>query len=430
MALLLLSAFFSSVETAMTTINKIKLRNMVECGLPGAELAQKILGNPKKLLTSVLIGNNLVNIGASAMATSIAMEFISGRGAAVGAATGVITVIILIFGEITPKTISAQNPEKIALFFIKPVAFFVYIFTPLVLLFSLITNGIMRLTGNYRKDPVPVLTESEFRTMVNVSHDEGIIEHEERTMIHNVVVFGDRKASDVMIARTNMQGVPAGATLAEVKDLFWTEQFSRMPVYQESMDNIVGILYYKDIFKKNTRSSGFSIMNYAREPYFTYESKPLSQLFIKMRTERIPMAIVLDEYGGTAGLITIEDLVEKIVGRIYDEYDDENISVQKISDDEFLLDGSCRLADVNQAAGCNFESRDYDSIGGYVMGVMGRVPEPGEGCSEERGGFSVRFTVEEMIKNHIELVRLLILKSGEADEKREGEGDKNEAEDL
>lgn len=403
--LLLLSAFFSSSETALTSISKIKLMNMVENEVKGAKNIQKVLENPGKLLSAILIGNNLVNIGASAMATSIAISMAGNNNVAVGIATGIITVLILIFSEITPKTFTSQNAEKVSLFVIRPIAFIVWLFTPLVFVFNFVSSIILRVLGVKTNAKTPLITEAELKTMVTVSHTEGVIEREEKTMIDNVVDFGDHNAEDIMIPRIQILAVSVDATLDEVIDTFMKEHYSRMPVYKENLDNIVGIIHLKDIFLLNNNGKdkeAFRMKDYMREPYFTYESKPLSKLFITMRTKRIPIAIVLDEYGGTSGLITLEDLIEEIVGDIDDEYDEENFEIQKISDTEYTVLGQAKIEDVNEMADADFKSENYDSIGGYVMGVLGHIPSQGESFIDK--GF--KFIVEDVDKNRVKRIHL------------------------
>lgn len=403
--LIFLSGFFSMSETALTSLSKIRLRTMVDENVKNAVLIQKIVEKPNKLLSSILIGNNIVNIGASALATSFAINICNNIGIpaanGVGIATGLMTLFILIFGEITPKTYAAQNSEKVSIGVIKIIAFCCYVFTPLVFILNIITGFVLRLLKVDISNRAPSITESELITMVNVSHEEGVLEIDEREMINNVVDFGNCDAKDVMIPRTDVVAVEIGADYDEVVKAFKEERFSRMPVYNEKIDNIVGIISYKDIFF-DERDESFSLEKCMKEPFFTYESKPSRELFNQMKAERVAMAVVLDEYGGTSGIITIEDLVEEIVGEITDEDDEEDIQV--IKEDEYIVDGSVRIDDVNNMIGTKFESEDFDSIGGYVVGVMGRFPERGESIEAD----NVKFVIEEVDKNRIEKLRILI----------------------
>lgn len=396
--LILLSAFFSASETALTSISKIRLRNMVEENVKNADKISKLIENPNKLLSAILIGNNLVNIGASSLATAMAIQ-ISGSGG-IGIATGLMTIVILIFGEITPKTIAAQNSEKVSLFVVNIISAVVFVFTPVVKVLNIVTSLIIRLLGGNNSAKAPLITEAELKTMVNVSHEEGVLEVDERRMINNVFDFGDAKAKDVMTPRTDMIALDDQASYEEIMQLFKEERFSRLPVYHESMDDIIGILYLKDIAFID--GANFQIENYMREPFFTYESKPTSELFSQMRTKRIPVAIILDEYGGTSGLVTIEDMVEEIVGEIADEYDEQEEEIEVIKEDEYIIGGSAKLDDVNEMIGTRLESEDFDTIGGYVIGVLGRFPDAGEIVETD----NMKVKVEEVDKNRIEKLRV------------------------
>ena len=393
------SAFFSASETALTSLNKIKLRNMVEENVKNADKIQKLIDDPNRLLSSILIGNNLVNNAAASLTTMIAVSLL-GEQSGVGAATMIITIIILIFGEITPKTLASQNAEKVSIGVAKIISGVVIISTPVVKVMNLITNGLIRILGGDTSGKTPTITEAELKTMVNVSHEEGVLEVDERRMINNVFDFGDSKAKDVMTPRTDMICVEDNITYDEIVSIFKEERFSRLPVYHESVDNIVGILYVKDIIFIDVEH--FKTTDHMREPFFTYESKPISELFSEMRNNRIPAAIALDEYGGTSGLVTLEDMVEEIVGDIADEYDEQEKEIEVIKEDEFVVDGSTRLEDVNEMIGLHLESEDFDTIGGYVIGILGSLPDGGEEV-EENG---IKIVVEEVDKNRIEKLRI------------------------
>jgi len=393
------SAFFSASETALTSLNKIKLRNMTEENVKNADKVQKLIDDPNRLLSSILIGNNLVNNAAAALTTMIAVSLLGGQSG-VGAATMVITIIILIFGEITPKTLASQNAEKVSLAVANIISAIVFISTPVVKVMNLITNVLIKILGGNSTEKTPTITEAELKTMVNVSHEEGVLEVDERRMINNVFDFGDLKAKDVMTPRTDMVCVEDTITYDEIVSIFKEERFSRLPVYHESVDNIVGILYVKDIIFIDEQH--FRIIDYMREPFFTYESKPISELFSEMRGNRIRAAVILDEYGGTSGLVTLEDLVEEIVGDIADEYDEQGEEIEVIKEDEFIVDGSTRLEDVNEMIGLHLESEDFDTIGGYVIGILGSFPDGGEEVETD----NIKIVVEEVDKNRIEKLRI------------------------
>lgn len=399
--LLMLSAFFSAAETALMTLSKIRIRNMVEDNVKGASTVDKLIKNPSKLLSAILIGNNVVNIGASALATSIAIDVYGDKG--VGIATGFMTLLVLIFGEITPKSLAAQNSEKVSLGVSKVIYALTIILNPIIVFLTRLTNFLVKLMGGKVNDNQPFITEEELKTIVSVSHEEGVLEGEEKDMIYNVFEFGDSQARDVMTTRTDMVAVEVNSSYEDVIDIFKQEQFSRIPVYDNTTDNIIGILYVKDLLFLEDNKEKFDLKKYMREAYFTYEFKPVTELFNEMRTNRIQMAIVLDEYGGTDGIITIEDLIEEIVGDIEDEYDKPLDEIEVIKEDEYLVHGGARIEEVNEMIGTSIESEDFDSIGGFVMGVLGRLPESGEAIEYE----NLKFIAEIVEKNRIEKLRIL-----------------------
>lgn len=395
------SAFFSASETALTSLSKIRLRNMVEENIKNADIIAKLIEDPNRLLSSILVGNNLVNNGASALTTALAIQMFGGNAeSGAGVATILITIIILIFGEITPKTVAAQKAEKVALLVCRVISFCVVIFRPVVAVLNVVTGALTRLFGCIPGERVPLITAAELKTIVNVSHEEGVLELDERTMINNVFDFGDSKAKDVMTPRTDIVAVPVDVTYEEYVHLVKEEGFSRMPVYGEDLDNIVGILYVKDIFF--TEAADFSAERYMREPLFTYESKPIAELLAEMKKSRLAVAVVLDEYGGTSGLVTMEDMVEEIVGDIEDEYDDAEEEIEIIKDDEFVVDGSTRLEDFNEMVGTELICEEVDTIAGYILVKLGNFPVEGQELETD----GLRIVVEEMDKKRIEKVHI------------------------
>ena len=372
--LLVGSGFFSASETALMSLSRIKMRHMEEDGVKGAKLVSSLVEDSNRLLTSILIGNNIVNIAATSIATSLFTATLGAQGVAM--ATGVMTVLVLIFGEITPKTISANNPEKASLVVSKPIKFFVIILTPVVWVFNIITKVIFKLFGVDDNGVKPFITEEELKTMVNVSHEEGLLEIEEREIINNVFEFGDMQAKEAMVQRLDIVAIDMEDSYDEIIELFKTEKLSRMPVYEETIDDIIGTLNIKDIiFLSDEEIENFDIKKYIRDPFFTYEFKKITQLLEEMKKDKSQMAIVVDEYGGTAGLITIEDLVEVIVGDIEDEYDEEEDEIQVINSNEFLVEGSTKISDVNEVLGIELESEEFDSIGGYIIGYIKHIPD-------------------------------------------------------
>ena len=401
--LLLGSGFFSASETSLMSLSKIRIRYMEEEGVKGAKLVSSLIEKSSDLLSSILVGNNIVNIAATSVSTSLFISIFGDGGVAV--ATAVMTVLVLIFGEITPKTIAANSPEKVAVAVSKPISVIMKITKPIVWVFNLLTGIIFKIMGIENDGVKPFITEEELKTMVNVSHEEGVLEMEEREIINNVFQFGDMQAKEAMIQRLDMVAVNIEDSYDEIIELFKNEKLSRLPVYQDSIDDIVGILNIKDIiFLSDEEIEHFNIKDYVRDAFFTYEFKKITQLLEEMKKEKSQMAIVVDEYGGTAGLLTIEDLVEVIVGDIDDEYDEEEEEIVKISDNEYLVEGSTRISDVNEKLGINFESDEFDSIGGFIIGYLKRIPEENELI--EVG--NVKFSVESIDKNRINQIRIFV----------------------
>lgn len=395
------SAFFSASETCLMTLSKIRLRHMVDSEIKGADRINKLLKNPSKLLGGILVGNNIANIGASALATSLAITFWGDSG--VGIATAVMTFLVLIFGEITPKSLAAQNSEKIALKVARPISLIIFVLNPIIVVLIYITNTFIKILGGEVGKKRPFITEEELKTMVSVSHEEGVLEGEEKQMIYNVFEFGDSQAKDVMTPRTDMIVADSESTYEDLIKIFREEQFSRLPIYEETVDNIIGVLYIKDLIFFEDGKEEFSIAKHMRVPYFTYEYKSTVDLFADMRLKRVPIAIILDEYGGTAGIVTIEDLVEEIVGDIDDEYDDDTDKIEVIKEDEFIVDGDTKISMVNEMIGLNIESDDFDSIGGFVTGIHGRLPKTGETITYN----DTKFIIQDTSKNRIIKLKII-----------------------
>lgn len=397
--LLSLSAFFSSSETALTTVNQIRMRTLADNGDKRAARVLRVTGNPGKMLSAILIGNNIVNLSASSISTSLAIHLFGNTGA--GIATGILTFLILIFGEVTPKTMATIKADSMSLTAAAPIGFLMKILTPVIFIINKLSLGLMFLLHVNIKDAQKKMTEEELRTIVDVSQENGVIEHEERDMIHNLFDFGDAEAKEIMVPRIDMTFVQADATYQEVLDIFRQDMFTRLPVYEDSTDNVIGIINMKDFLLQNDTPE-FSVRNLLREPYFTYEHKNTADLFLEMRKSSISLAIVLDEYGVTAGLITLEDLLEEIVGEIRDEYDaDEEDDITRISDREFYVLGSANLNDVSEALSLHFTSDDYDTIGGYCLGLLDHLPEKNEIILTDN---NILLRIDRMEKNRIERI--------------------------
>ncbi|MBY0757110.1 hemolysin family protein [Clostridium sardiniense] len=402
LVLLVLSAFFSMSETALMSLSKIRIRHMVEEGVKGAKLVEKLIEDPNKLLGAILIGNNIVNIGASAIATSLAVKVSGGSESAVAIVTAVMTVLILIFGEITPKSIAKQKSEQVSLGVSKPIKLCVFIFKPFVVIFTAISSVFIRLFGGDPKATEPFITEEELKTMVGVSEEEGVLEDVEKEMIFNVFDFADLQVKDVMVQRVDVTAIEVNDSYEDLLKIIKEDQYSRIPVYDDTIDDIVGILNVKDLIIAGYKGEAFNVTEYMREPLYTFEFKKITELFNEMKKSRNHMAVVLDEYGGTVGIVTIEDLVEEIVGDIQDEYDKERDMIEVIKEDEYVVDGSARLDDISDLIGVNMESEEFDSVGGLIIGELGRIPEEHEEIVIDR----IRFVVEEIEKNRIMKVRI------------------------
>ncbi len=409
--LLVLSAFFSSAETALTTISAVKVRAMMEETPTGRVLTlQKILNNKSKLISAVLIGNNIVNISASSLMTSLVIRLWG--NAAVGIGTGILTLFVLIFGEIVPKTWAMCNNEKLALSYAKIIYLLMNILTPVIFIVDKISGFFLRLM---HIDPSSrtAMTETELKTYVDVSHEDGVIEQEEKKLIYNVFEFGDSVAKDIMIPRISMTTVDVNASYDELLGIFSESMYTRIPVYENEIDNIIGFVNVKD-FLLVTDKGAFQIRDIIREGYYTYEYKKTADLLLEMRRVTSNVAIVLNEYGATVGMITIEDLLEEIVGEIRDEYDeDEAELLKKLGEFQYEVGGSMKLSDINDALNTTFESEDYDSIGGIMIELLDRFPTEGEEVITENG---VSITATKVDNNRIETVVIVLPPEVEEDE--------------
>ncbi|WP_304647148.1 HlyC/CorC family transporter [uncultured Dubosiella sp.] len=400
--LLLLSGFFSSAETSLVAVSKIKIRSMAESGVKRAQTLMKIFENDAKMLSAILIGNNLVNTYATSIASMIALSF--GGSAAVSVATFIITFLILVFGEITPKTIATQNAEKLALAYGPVILFLMRILTPVIWFINLFSACILKILG-VGKDSRPSMTESELRTIVDVSHEEGVIEEDEKEMINNVFDLGDAVAKDVMVPRVYVVMADVESSYDDLIRLFREEQFTRIPIYEGNVDNIIGLINMKDLLLYEDLEH-FDIRKILRKPYFTVENKNVSDLLMEMKQSTFNLAIVLDEYGEVAGIVTVEDIVEEIVGEVQDEYDAHEMeNIQKIDDHTYDVKGFINLHDLNDELHLHLDSEDFDSIGGLIIDRLGRLPQLNDQVTLENG---IILQVKKIDKNRIEEVRLIL----------------------
>lgn len=399
--MILLSAFFSSAETALSTANRVRMRALEDEGNKRAARVNKILENYSKMLSSILIGNNIVNLSASALATTLALR----AGLAVGIATGILTFVILLFGEITPKTWAMVYSEKISLAYSGIIYRLMQLLTPVIFAVDKLSGGVLRLLRIDPNKRMNTMTESELRTYVDVSHEDGVIESEEREMIYNVFDFSDALAKDIMIPRINMVTVDLNASYEQVMSVFREYMYTRLPVYREDKDNIIGLINIKDFILTEDQAS-FQVQNILRDAHYTYEYKKVADLLYEMREATKNVAFVLNEYGATVGMITLEDLLEEIVGEIRDEYDtDEAERIQEVAERTYLVEGSMKLDDINHELGTKLDSEDYDSIGGIIIECLNRLPEDEEEVTLEGG---IRLKVQELHQNRIEKVLMTL----------------------
>lgn len=393
---IVLSAFFSASESALMSVSKVKIRHAMQEGDERARTVDLLLKNPSKLLTTILVGNNVVNIAGSALATTLALHLWGAQGPLIS--TVVMTFVVLIFGEIAPKTFATQNAEKIAYFSSPYLVFLSVVIKPLIKILVRITNVIVKIAGGDPNQERPFVTEDEIIRFVNVGEEEGVIEEGEKEMIHSIFEFDDTVVREIMVPRIDIVSVEVDTPLSEVVNVVIKHGHSRIPVYSETIDNIVGILYAKDLLQFiHTDFGNLTIEQLMRRAYYVPESKKVNQLLSEFRNEKVHMAILLDEYGGTAGIVTIEDLIEEIVGDIQDEYDVEDVDYSFISNTELVVDAGMPIDEFNDLLNVSLPEEDYDTVGGVVLSILGHVPISGEQLEHD----NLVFTIQQMAGHRI-----------------------------
>ncbi len=396
--LLVLSGFFSGSETALISLSKIRLRKLVKEKDKQALILNEMLKNPNKMLSAILVGNNIVNVAIAAIITSLAIDALGSSG--VGVATGIATLLILTFGEILPKSFATKNAEKLSLWAARPVQIMVAIFSPIVWIYSLFTEAVLKITGGEKL--APFVSEEELRLLMDLGAEEGVIEEEEKEMIQGVFEFGDTLVREIMTQRTDMKRLDVNRTFSDVLGFVIETGHSRIPVYEDNIDNIIGMLYAKDLLQSMNDKMSFNITKSLRPVFFVPETKNLDDLFREMRAKKVQIAIVLDEYGGTAGLVTLEDLLEEIVGEITDEYDVEESPVNIIDENTIVVDGKMPIDEVSELLEISLEKDGQESIGGLVFSLFDRIPKENDSIESE----NLVFTVEEMMGKRIQRVRI------------------------
>jgi len=375
---LLLSAFFSSAETAFIASQRIRIAHMVNTEVSGADRVAQMLQHPEKLLSTILMGNNLVNTAAAALATALAVSYWPQYGVLI--ATVTVTILLLVFAETTPKTIATQHAERLSLLFARPIQVVSWLLTPFVIVLSWIASRFSRLAGG-TSVPRSLASEEEIRTMISVGHKEGTVEEGQAELLHNVFDFGDRQVNEVMVPRPEVISIEQGSTVSDFLTLYTKSPLSRFPVYQENMDNVIGILSVKDVLMalaKNSITNDSSISELTRPAYFTPETKPINELFVEMQEKNFRMAVVIDEYGGTAGIASLSRLVEEIVGPVGDELAAVEKDYEAINEYTFQIDGGMRIEEANEEMGLELPEGDYETVAGFILHLLGHIPKTGE----------------------------------------------------
>jgi CBS domain containing-hemolysin-like protein len=403
---LIFIAVLSSSEVAFIAVSRIRLRNLIEKGSSSAKTVQKIRDQHDRLFSAVILSGNLFTILATSIGTALALK-IFGQDSGVIIATIVMTFLTVVFGELTPKTFAVSHAEKIALILAKPVDIYIKLITPLVWVFNKFSNFIIRLFGGEIRPAPKFMTEEEMKAMISLGEEEGVLEKEEKEMLHNVFEFGDKKVSEIMVPRTEIVTIPENAVVADALKLVSERGYSRYPVIKETVDNIVGILYVKDILRKMATDEitpQTPIKNLIREAYYIPESKMVTALLDDMQKNKFQIAIIIDEHGGTAGLITLEDIMEEIVGGLQDEFEaiEAEKEVEVIDENTFVVSGSTGLDEINELVGTDLKSEEFNTIGGFLFGLFGHLPKVGEQLRYQ----DLRFLVLEMDGRKIEKIKV------------------------
>lgn len=400
---ILMSAFFSSSETALTSANIFKIRQMEDNGVKNSSLVRKLTDNMGKVLTTILIGNNIVNIGTSTVATIFFTDLMGPSGAVVS--TALLTILILIFGEVTPKNIATSASEKVSLMVAKPINLLDIALRPLSFVLSIITDSLTKLFVGDDKTSKDTVTEEDLKTIVDVSEEQGVINYEESEIINNVFEFGDSDVEDIMTARTNMEALAVDIDKKDLKDFLKDSKHSRIPVYGKSIDNILGILHMKDIVATIAEDRDLDLSEMIRPAFYVYDNMHIFDLFKSMRGENVSLAIVKDEYGGTSGIVTIEDIVEELVGEIEDEYDTHLETIFKIKEGEYLVNPSIHINDFNDYFNTELSQVKNDSIGGFLIDHIGKIPKLGDAIEIE----GIRIAVVQIDRYKLEMLKVEFL---------------------
>lgn len=403
LVLFLLSAFFSGSETALMSMDRMRVKYLAEKDRPGARKLAQILERPESLLGAILVGNNVVNIMASVFATTLFMELFGEKGELMTIL--ILTPLLLVFSEVCPKTYAANYPEKLSFAVLHPVRLIMWLLRPVTWLVGGISSLLTRfLHGEVEK---PLISEDEIRSIIQFGEHAGVVAKDKRRMLHGIFDLAEIRVRDVMVPRTEVVGIEVGASFTEVVKLVATAHHSRFPVYDGDLDSVVGVIHSKEILNYIGRPEAFSLIELARPPYFVPEAKPIETLLQAFRRKHLHLAVVVDEYGGVEGICTLEDIVEEIVGEIQDEYDEEELLVQPLGPNRYLIDGSTTLRYLNRRYGLTLSEEHVNTLAGFLMHKLGSIPEEGDICEVE----GVRFTVLQVEDRRIEKIEMQILLS-------------------
>lgn len=398
LVLFVLSAFFSGSETALMSMDRMRVKYLAEKDRPGARKLSELLERPEGLLSAILIGNNVVNIMVSVFATTLFIEFFGQRGELLTIV--VLTPILLVFSEVCPKTYAANFPEKVSFIVLHPVRFVMWVLRPITWLVSGV-SGLLTyfLRGEGER---PLISEDEIRSIIEFGEQAGVVAKDKRRMLHSVFDLSEIRVRDVMVPRTEVVGIEAGASFAEVVKLVSQARHSRFPVYDGDLDQVVGIIHSKDVLNFFDCPEDFSLAKMARPPYFVPEAKPIEALMQAFRRKHLHLAVVVDEYGGVEGLCTLEDIVEEIVGEIQDEYDEEELLIKPLTEDSYQVDGSVALRYINRRFGLTLSEEHVNTLAGFLLNSLGSIPEEGAVCHTA----GVQFTVRKIVDRRIEQVEM------------------------
>jgi len=402
LALLACSGFFSSSETALLSLDKLRVRFLQQKGRPGADKLANLLDNPDRLLSGILVGNNLVNIAASVIATGLFVSYFGEQGELLTIL--ILTPILLIFAEVCPKTYAAQYPEKTSFFVLRPILLILWLFSPVVHLVAWVSR---LMTGFFRSKVIEGLSvsEDEIRAMIEVGEESGVVAAEQRRMLHGIFDLSETRVRDVMIPRTEVIGFEVTASFESVLETVRRERHSRFPVFRDNLDHIVGVVHSKEILDFIGRTEEFALLDICRKPHFVPESKRVAVLLQSFRQMREHMAVVVDEYGGVEGIVTLEDVVEEIVGEIHDEYDIEEVDIRLLGPGRYLVDGAVSLRVVNRHFKLDLPEEHVTTLAGYLLRIMGKIPVEGDSC-EDKG---ILFRVRTMEDRRIEQVEMVLV---------------------